>query len=208
MNPSNLVSILISFLLTFSLPGFCSGEVVHLRDDNFEHQTQASTGMTTGSWLVLFKAKKCPHCNKLMPDFELLSQDEEILENGIVLSTVDVTESPHVTNRFQVRGSPTLIYLHKKRMYAYRGQRDYESIKEFILSGFENAPAFSIPPPPTALEYYVKLFQAVGLELVDAAMGKSGATGYAIIVLVVLLMSIFGFIISMFFMPAKKTKKD
>jgi hypothetical protein len=35
---------------------FCEGEVVDLNLSNFEHLTQASTGATTGDWLVKFYA--------------------------------------------------------------------------------------------------------------------------------------------------------
>lgn len=208
MKITKLVSILFSILLVVCMIWTSKAEVVQLNDATFEHQTQASTGMTTGSWLVLFKAKRCPHCNKLMPEYEKLSQDEQILERGIVLSTVDVMDSPHITNRFMIRGFPTLIYLHQKKLYEYNGQRDYESLKEFVLRGFQGVGAKTIPAPPGALEYWLKLFTAIGLELRDAAMGKAGFTGYAIIVLVALLLSIFGFIISMFFMSAKKTKQS
>ena len=183
-------------------------EVVNLNDTTFEHQTQASTGMTTGSWLVFFKAQRCPHCNKLMPQYEKLSSDEELLEKGIVLAAMDVKDCPHVMNRFMIRGFPTLIYLHKKQLYEYNGKRDYESLKEFVLSGFESVEAKSIPPPPSVLGSYLKLFKAICLELRDAAMGKAGATGYAILALVGSLLFIFGSIIAMFFMPAKKTKQS
>ena len=184
-----------------------SAEVVLLNDEIFEHQTQASTGMTTGSWLVFFKAERCPHCNKLMPEYEKLSEDEELVEQGIVLSVMDVASCPVTMNRFLIRGFPTLIFLHKKKLYEYSGKRDYEALKKFVLEGFESTTALAIPTPPSPLEYWLKLFQAIGLELRDAAMGKAGATGYAIIALVTMLVSVFGFIISMFFMPAKEIKK-
>lgn len=179
-----------------------------LNDATFEHQTQASTGMTTGSWLVLFKAQRCPHCNKLMPIYEKLSEDEEILEKGFVLSTVDIMDSPVTANRFLIRGFPTMVFLHRKQLYEYSGKHDYESLKSFLLGGFEKEVSKSIPSPPSAVEYYLKLMKTIGHELSDAAMGKAGMTGYAIIVLVGLLMAIFGSIIAMFFMPAKKLKEN
>lgn len=147
-----------------------------------------------------------------MPHYEKLSDDEELLERGIVLSALDVHSCPKVMNRFMIRGFPTILFLHKKRYYEYKGARDYESLKEFVLGGFEKEgsgyTAYTIPPPPSAVEYWIKLFQAVCLELRDCAMGKSGTAGYAIIVLVGALTSIFVFIFSMFLMPAKKVKKS
>mmetsp|Transcript_2006 Transcript_2006/g.2728 ORF Transcript_2006/g.2728 Transcript_2006/m.2728 type:complete len:209 (-) Transcript_2006:281-907(-) len=207
MNFYKQISFLFSLILTACLIHASTGEIVSLNDATFEHQTQASTGMTTGSWLVFFKATRCPHCNKLMPEYVKLSEDEEVVEKGIVLSTVDVNNSPRVSNRFMIRGFPTVLFLHKKRLYMYRGKRDYESLKDFVLREFEFTDDQEIPPPPSAISYWLKMFKVIGLELKDAAMGKAGMVGYAIILLVGMVASIFIFIISMFFMPAKKVKE-
>mmetsp|Transcript_6435 Transcript_6435/g.9424 ORF Transcript_6435/g.9424 Transcript_6435/m.9424 type:complete len:205 (+) Transcript_6435:147-761(+) len=195
-------------LLLATVLSSTNAEVVELNDATFEHQTQASTGMTTGSWLILFKATRCPHCAKLQPLYEELSQDEELLERGIVLGTVNIMESPTTANRFMIRGFPTLIYLHQKKLYRYTGKRDLESMKQFVLGGFESVGGEDIPSPPSKTEYYIKMVKAIGLELRDAAMGKAGPVGYAILVLVGMLMAIFIAIISMFFLPAKKVKTN
>ena len=192
--------------LLATLISYCAGEIVNLNDDTFEHQTQASTGMTTGSWFLLFKAQNCPHCQKLVPEFVRLSEDEELTERGLVLGTLDIMESPKTANRFMIRGFPTLMYLHKKKLYKYTGKRDYESMKEFISNGIDALEGEEIPLPPSQLEAWMKMCKAIGLELYDAATGKSGPAGYAIILFVAMLVAMFGFIISMFFMPAKKTK--
>ena len=197
-----LFSCLAIFLASFSA---CSGEVVFLNDKSFEHLTQASTGMTTGSWLLFFKASKCPHCRKLQPIFERLSEDEELIDRGVVLGTVDITDSPITANRFVIRGFPTLILLHKKKLYRYSGKRNFEFIKEFIID-IDSIDGEAIPSPPSQLDAYFKTVQAVCLELYDAARGNAGATGYAILLMVSMLFTMFAYIGSMFFMPAKKVK--
>jgi len=140
------------------------------------------------------------------------------MEQGVVLGTINIMESPKTANRFMIRGFPTLIYLHKKKLYRYSGKRDYQSIKEFIQSvgsnykgggqegTLEGIIGEDIPPPPSQLESWVKMAKAVGMELYDAALGKSGIAGYAILALVGMLMAIFVGIFAMFFMPAKKVK--
>ena len=184
----------------------CAGEIVSLDDGNFEHQTQASTGMTTGSWLLFFKASRCPHCKKLEPEYFKLSEDEELAEQGVVLGNVNVMESPRSASRMGIRGFPTLIYLHKHKLYRYNGKRDAESIKEFIVNGIQEMEGEDIPTPPSQFKHVLKTVKAVGLELYDAALGKSGMAGYGIIVMVGVLLSIFIGIIAMCFMPAKKIK--
>lgn len=183
-----------------------SGQIVNLDDRNFEHQTQASSGMTTGSWLLFFKSNRCPHCKKLEPEYYKLSQDEQLTEQGIVLANVNVMESPRTASRFMIRGFPTLVYIHKHRLYRYNGKRDYEAIKEFLVNGIQAMEGEEIPPTPSQFKFVLKTIKAVGLELYDAALGKSGLVGYAIIGMVGMLMAIFIGIIGMFFMPAKKIK--
>ena len=85
------------------LISLCRAEVVELTDATFEHETQASTGMTTGSWFVFFKAARCRHCEHVAPQVETLSQDEELKELGIVFASVDVPNNRAISTRFGIR---------------------------------------------------------------------------------------------------------
>lgn len=190
--------------LTCILPTLTlASSVVTLTDANFEHQTQASTGMTTGSWLVLFHSKGCPHCKAIMEEFHRLAEDDQVQEAGIVLSSIHVYENKQTSNRFMIRGFPTLIFLHKHAMYQYKGPRDYDSLKNFILSGYSAMDPMPIPSPPSQLDQYIQLLKAIGLELKDSALGNQGYVGYAILAMVMMLVGIFVYILLLFVMPAK-----
>ena len=179
---------------------------MELTDSTFEHQTQASSGMTTGSWLILFKAQRCQHCKAIAPHYVQLSEDKEISERGIILGSVDVPTNRGVTIRFGVRGFPTMLFLHRDKLYYYKGKRDYQSIKEFVLEGFEAEVGETIPRPPSAIDQVLKLLEAVYLELRDAATGKSGPEGYAIIILLCVFFTLFFGLLAMFFLLVKKIK--
>ena len=132
--------------------------------------------------------------------------DEELQEQDIVFGTINIMESPNTANRFMIRGFLTLIFLHQKKMYHYHEMtRDFDSLKEFVRGGFESGDGNStweeIPMPPSKVEFYMKMFKVIGMELADAARGNNGPAGYTILLLVGMLFSKFITIISMFFLP-------
>ena len=62
-------------LIATALAAAVSGEIVTLTDENFEHQTQASSGQTTGKWFIMMGAVWCGYsCTKLKPILEELSE--------------------------------------------------------------------------------------------------------------------------------------
>jgi len=108
-----------------------------------------------------------------------------------------------------------MIFLHKGNVYTFKGKREFDALKAFLLGGYADDPNHQynvrpIPPPPTALQVIMKTIKAVGLELKDAASGKSGPAGFAMITLIaivlVILVMFIGFVLTLF-VPAK-TKKQ
>ena len=59
-----------------------------LTDDNFEHDTQATTGSTTGEWLILFcDFTKFKRCKDLVPVWDELAG---VLYGRITVASIDV----------------------------------------------------------------------------------------------------------------------
>jgi len=200
--------LLLSALLLLFTNRIHAGDVVELNDSNFEHQTQASTGMTTGSWFILFKAKNCAHCKRLAPEFARLANDEELQAAGVVLATVDVPTNRRTSVRFGVRGFPSLIYLHKGKLYRFKGNRLFPHLKAFLLKGVPSMQGEIIPQPLGAITEFIQTIKAAGVEFYDLSSGKSGVAGIGIVILMTLFVGLILALVVMCFMPGSKGSKE
>mmetsp|Transcript_8949 Transcript_8949/g.13008 ORF Transcript_8949/g.13008 Transcript_8949/m.13008 type:complete len:211 (-) Transcript_8949:1285-1917(-) len=200
-----LLVLLLFFLLNVTLS---YAEIVELTDATFEHETQASTGMTTGSWFVLFKAEQCGVCKKVQPEFKKLSEDEEISEKGYILATVDVPSNRQTSTRFYIEGFPTLYLLHTGKMYKFRGKRTYENFKNFLLESVDLSEGMPIPEPLSELGLFFKEIQAGGRDFYKAALGEHGAIGVVIVVLITVMLVLILGLVSLFFLPSKSEDGD
>jgi hypothetical protein len=70
-----LKSAIFSVLVTlFTVLSPVSGRQAHvLTDENFEHDTQATTGSTTGDWLILFCEDRYVKCREMHEEWNQLS---------------------------------------------------------------------------------------------------------------------------------------
>jgi len=94
-------------------------------------------------------------------------------------------------------------------MYSYGGKkRTFDDVKEFVMGGFRSEEGEIVPKVPTSMERTFKIGKAVGLELLDAAMGKQGPAGYAMLVMLGILLFLFLGFLSICFLPSKKRKDD
>jgi len=124
-------------------------QVIVLTDGNFEHDTQAATGATTGHWLVDFYAPWCGHCSTLNPIWDELSVQ---LKGQINVAKVDATANRQVAQRFQIEAYPTIKYFRQGRVYDYNGHRTVEDLKNFVLEDYAKADSVPVPRPPTQTE--------------------------------------------------------
>ncbi|CDJ49354.1 thioredoxin, putative [Eimeria brunetti] len=114
-----------------------------LTDANFEQETQAVTGSTSGDWFVKFYAPWCGHCRKMAPAWEELARK---LKGRINVAHLDATANPQTARRFGIRGFPTLLFFKNGQMYSYQGSRAVDDLYAFATGGWEKTTAKPIPP--------------------------------------------------------------
>lgn len=126
------------------LTAILASEVVILESSNFEHLTQASTGATTGDWLVKFYAPWCGHCKKLEPIYDEIAAT---LKGEINVAKIDVPANRDLGTRFEIKGFPTLKFLSKGKVYTYKGKRTVDDIIEFVRGGYQIQASEDVSPP-------------------------------------------------------------
>jgi thiol-disulfide isomerase/thioredoxin len=129
---------------------FCNiaAEVIVLTDKTFEHQTQASTGQTTGKWLIMFSAPWCGRtCAEMIPTLELL--EKSVGDGSVLVATVNTLENLELADRFGILSQPTLVFFADRKMYKYRGLKTLEAIQQFVEGGYKDAVALPVPAPPS-----------------------------------------------------------
>ncbi|XP_076438893.1 uncharacterized protein LOC143277851 [Babylonia areolata] len=136
-----------------------------LGDDTFEHLTQASTGSTTGHWLVLFYRSDCQDHFSLL---ESVGISEKLWMN---VARVNLDGSPKLAKRFQVSSCPEIIYFREGKMYRYETKKyDVPSVTSFVTSWFRNVKASTVPLSPTTFD---ELTEAIALYLKTQLEGEN-----------------------------------
>lgn len=82
---------------------------------------------------IMFYAPWCPHCVKLMPTWDRLSEEYE----HIYLVNCDVETT--LKHRFGIKGFPSLMFIPKNSEIAYKhtGSRQFEELLKFKEEGWK-----------------------------------------------------------------------
>jgi len=134
----------------WGLEGEVKRELVVFSDRNFEHDTQAATGQTTGAWIVLFVDRRCEKCT--IAEKALL---EATTDQQPIPALVNVLECPKIRKRFAMTQMPQLRLFRDRRMFVYEGEWNAASISAFIQTGWKEAEAQEVPPEASALSEYM-----------------------------------------------------
>eukprot|EP00922_Rhytidocystis_sp_ex-Travisia-forbesii_P018965 GHVS01028164.1.p1 GENE.GHVS01028164.1~~GHVS01028164.1.p1 ORF type:complete len:243 (+),score=28.64 GHVS01028164.1:67-795(+) len=118
--------------------------VLTLTDSNFEHDTQAASGSTTGDWFVLFLSPKCVHCHRVMPAWEELGK---AMKGQMNIGKLDVSSNPETAGRFGIRGIPVLALFRHGKMYKFpaNSERSLENLSNFAEGGYDRVTGETVP---------------------------------------------------------------
>lgn len=140
-------------------------DIVALTDKSLEHETQASTGQTTGSWILLWF-----HSDS-NDDFSIEGDKPDASfwsEHHIVLAAVDAHQAPESTTRFGITKLPAIIFLHRGKLYRYDKHEnlDWGGITDFVMASTNGQMAGEpVPPEATVLSKLQKHLDDLGIPL-------------------------------------------
>jgi protein disulfide-isomerase A6 len=103
-----------------------SSTVVELKSDNWEVVTKGKT-----IW-VKFCSQTCQHCKQMHIAWERLG-DEFMYDENVVIGRVDCEKEETLCHRFEVLGTPTLLYGNPNDLKEYGGDKDFPSLKAWAV---------------------------------------------------------------------------
>ncbi|KAF8069640.1 PEX11A [Scenedesmus sp. PABB004] len=146
-------------------------EVVSLRADNFEHQTQAASGQTTGHWCVLFvngSAAEDPLQAAAEEAWAALAGEEA---KDAIMARVDVATSAALAKRFNVTSTPSALLFRDRAMFALRlrglapDAGDVAgAVAAFLAAGYEASGGARVPPEATLLSAALEAAQLLKVD--------------------------------------------
>jgi protein disulfide-isomerase A6 len=80
--------------------------------------------------LITFTAKWCGHCIRFQPVLDQLKNEKL----NIKLINYDSEKDKNMMSKYNIQGFPTIMLNHKNKLIEYNGNRDKESIINFINS--------------------------------------------------------------------------
>ena len=102
-----------------------------LKNKSLQKETFQKGGNENKPDLYLFKAKWCGHCKNFLPTWEALSNKYNKKINFI---TYDSEKNKKEMEEWKIEGFPTIIYRKDNVAQEYKGDRDIDSLINFIES--------------------------------------------------------------------------
>lgn len=133
-----------------------------LTESNFEHDTQAATGSTTGDWFVMFGVASCPHCVHAKAAWQEMAKHRST--HRTLIGEVDCDASYWVCSRFAVRSYPTFLLFKSGAYYEYRGTRTVEMFQAWLQGPYLESKVGPVPPELAGLTKLVAIAKEVAKD--------------------------------------------
>ncbi|KAJ8620942.1 hypothetical protein MRB53_029471 [Persea americana] len=122
-------------LLSISLHPLSRAEVINLTEDTFSDKVKEKDTV----WFVQFCVPWCKHCKNLGTLWEDLGRAVEG-EDEIEIGQVDCSTSKSICTKVDIHSYPTFkLFYDGEEIEKYKGKRDVESLKAFVLDEAEKA---------------------------------------------------------------------
>ena len=152
---------LFALIYTLCLPtGVLAQKAYELTDKNFEHDTQATTGSTTGDWLILFcEYERFKKCNEYQPFWDELSG---LLRGKTSVAYINVNKQWRLRDQFDVHfgQTPYIVMLHRGHTYKFTGDvNSQDALLDFAIETFHDSEhKHQVPIMPTLLDEFRDMF--------------------------------------------------
>ncbi|XP_037957531.1 protein disulfide-isomerase A5 [Teleopsis dalmanni] len=121
-------------------------EIVHLTTQSFEPAIKDEESV-----LIMFYAPWCGHCKQMKPEYEKAATTLKDREIPCILAALDASKDTTISEKFHVKGFPTLKYFVRGEYKFDITFREADKIVEFMLDPKE-PPVPTTPPPETPWE--------------------------------------------------------
>lgn len=126
---------------------------IELTDASFEHETQASTGATTGDWFVFFYHPGCQKCTFMAPEWKFLADRVKEQELQVNIAKMDVLANPETTRRLRIMSTPTYLYFKGGYYYNFTGHVSQQTLDGVVKN--QDYLQFEKKPVPAEMTYWM-----------------------------------------------------
>jgi len=134
-----------------------------LTEENFEHLTQASSGATTGDWLVAFGTDAASWRDAAAARLALDTIAAEY-KHQLSVAFVDIKSNPKLAERLRVIPAPastekslTLRYFRLEKMYSFELDKlNFQTLRAFVTGGYRHVKSEKVPTEPTPFDQLVE----------------------------------------------------
>ena len=146
--------------------------------------------------LLVFYAPWCGHCRRLEPTLHQLAASSG---DAYSIAKIDGTAHRVLTQRFGVRGFPSLFYVRsKQQVLLYEGSRGFAELDEWLRRGYTQSPRLSLLKSPFGpigrAKGWCSAAGLAALDVYEALSEKIGSWAAAAVVVLGLFLMVLVFV--------------